>query len=113
MKEKEKSAFRKQRKHYYSQILYRSDMKRMTFGRAIRISRIKNNLTLKQLQSKTGIPYSTIANLEAGRYLPSPDNFIKLCKSMKLDFALLYALYYKEMMIKYSEFLKCSLSRLR
>jgi transcriptional regulator with XRE-family HTH domain len=113
MKEKEKSAFIKKRKHYYSQILYRSDMKRMTFGRAIRISRIKNKLTLHQLKAKSGVAFTTIANIEAGRHLPSPKSFVKLCKAMKLDFALLYALYYREMMTKYSENLKCSLSRLR
>lgn len=98
-----------QKKHYYTEKLRIRGIANLKVGTAIRHARMDNNLTQQKLSKLTGISQSALCNIEKNRFFPEPKSFKKICRKLKLDFALLYSIYYREYMKRSSERLKCYL----
>ncbi len=55
----------------------------MVISNDIRARRIKNNLTIKELEQITGVGSATISNIERGNSIPRIDTAFILCKALK------------------------------
>lgn len=57
-----------------------------TFGGAVKKSRIKKHLTIKQVAGEVGISVSTLMRIEKNKYtLYKPDKLSKLCKILEIQ----------------------------
>ncbi|EFM09198.1 transcriptional regulator, XRE family [Paenibacillus curdlanolyticus YK9] len=52
-------------------------------GQTIRLLRLTNNLSLRDLAEKSGISYSFISSVEKGRFAPSRETTIALAEALK------------------------------
>lgn len=66
--------------------LGRSDLDRMreSFGHRVRVLRIEQNWSLKDLAEAAEISQSQISSIERGAHLPSLDSMFKICAAFKL-----------------------------
>lgn len=61
----------------------------MTIGDVLRENRKRNNLTLKQLSTKSGVSLTFISDIENGRRKPSPEKAKLLADALNIDITLL------------------------
>lgn len=57
-------------------------MDREKLGKTLRLLRLTNNLSLRDLAKKSGISYSFISSIEKGRFAPSRDTIIALGQAL-------------------------------
>ena len=96
-------------KHYYTELLRSEALITLKLGTALRRARVEREMTQAKLSKLVGISQGTLCNIEKNRHFPRPKSFKKICKKLKLDFALMYSLYFREYMKRESARLKCYL----
>lgn len=60
-------------------------------GLALRTARLEQGLTLRELATRTGLPFSTLSKLENGKMGMSYDKLVLLAQSLRIDIGTLVA----------------------
>jgi transcriptional regulator with XRE-family HTH domain len=54
-------------------------------GMAMRVARVRQKKTLKEVAHKAGINYSLLSQIELGRINPRADEISRICKALNLS----------------------------
>lgn len=60
------------------------------FGESIRQARLNRGMSQAQLSSETGIPQTSISDLERDKYIPKADVCLKLAKALDFEISDLF-----------------------
>jgi transcriptional regulator with XRE-family HTH domain len=88
--------YSRQQRSEYNIISKDTPGNRLALGTFLRVLRIQKGRTLKEVEEKTGVPKSSLSNLEIGQSMPTAERLELLCSFYSIDPKDINSLYFKK-----------------